>query len=176
MPGAVSGSSLILGGQCCIRVPTLFVMAFVPVLSAGTGSAPESIDRRSSAADSTGSAPTFEQAPTAVVSAVDGSPRLPLAASSPCGLDTTPPLCSTKHGSVRWYAIWHVPGRPNLHGVVRATEPNAWKKVEEWLPDGRYANSGSKLQRFQSYEAAVQGYRRECKRWGVPWTPAVHEM
>ena len=74
-------------------------------------------------------------------------------------------------GPCRWYVVWKVPGRPEFFGVVRAAEPDAWKKLESLLPGQRYIGSGARLRRVDSLVEAREVYRGEARRHGRPEEP-----
>jgi len=43
----------------------------------------------------------------------------------------------------RAYVVWHIPHRPDLHGILLAEEPGAFQRVESLLPRQAFAYSGA---------------------------------
>ena len=69
----------------------------------------------------------------------------------------------------RFYAVWHLPGRPEVTGVLAAREPDAWDRVKLLLPGEVYqARDGTRLRRFGGLQAAIDGYNAERDKHGCP--------
>ena len=64
-------------------------------------------------------------------------------------------------GPCRWYALWSVPGRAELFGVIHCSEPSAWAKLEAVLRGGQFLGSGARLRRYPSLAEALEGYRND---------------
>ena len=70
------------------------------------------------------------------------------------------------------YAVWHIPGRPELVGVHMGGH-RAWQFIESTLPNRRYGASGARLRRAESQVQAIALYRGEARAHRVRLEPAV---
>ena len=71
------------------------------------------------------------------------------------------------------YAVWHIPGQQDRAGVYCGGR-RAWATLETLFTGNRYAGSGARLRRFDTQAAAIDGYRREAERHGVPDAPRLY--
>ena len=59
-----------------------------------------------------------------------------------------------------WYVVWKTPGsNTDMQGIHHG--PKAWKFIVKNLHDGRYKTGRDHLRRFDSYEEALEGYKKE---------------
>lgn len=73
------------------------------------------------------------------------------------------------------YAVWVVPGRPDLRGVHLGGEA-AWARLSRQLPGGRYVpGSGVHLRRYASTDSALVAYRLEAVGHGAPLPAPVYQ-
>ena len=70
------------------------------------------------------------------------------------------------------YAVWYIPGRPELAGVHLGGH-RAWVFIESTLPDRRYGDSGARLRRAESQAEAIALYCQEARYQRVPREPLV---
>jgi len=111
-----------------------------------------------------------------------GDGAAPAAAATPwVGAATAQPEpeaapATEEEGPCRWYAVWKIPGRPELTGVYRCAEPNAWAKLEALLPGGWYIGSGARLRRGGSLEDVLEIYRQGAAQHRVALEPDRHNL
>ena len=74
----------------------------------------------------------------------------------------------------RLYAVWAIPGRQWLHGVVLAHGLDPWAVFRTLLPEARYcASDGTRIRRSPgSLDEAIQLYASEAHVHAVPQSPA----
>ncbi len=77
---------------------------------------------------------------------------------------------------LRFYAVWLVPGRPDLRGVCEARGIDGWRALEALLPNGAYRDSGSRLHRFTTRELALEAYAQEAERNHCPLPARVYRL
>jgi len=71
-------------------------------------------------------------------------------------------------GSLRAYAVWALPGHPELRGV-HAGGALAWHGLVALLPGNAYSfESGVRLRGYATPGAAVDGFLSEAARHGCP--------
>ena len=77
--------------------------------------------------------------------------------------------------AVHAYAVWSVPGRPDLRGVHVGGDA-AWRGLSAQLPGGRYVSgTGLRLRRYASTDAALIAYRLEAGTHGAPLPAPVFQ-
>ena len=71
----------------------------------------------------------------------------------------------------RWYAVWATPGaKCDLRGLHRGHQP--WEFIKANLEGTEYKRGRDHLRGYDTYQEALEGYRKECLKHGAPW-PAV---
>jgi hypothetical protein len=89
------------------------------------------------------------------------------AAAEPA-LAVTAGTLTPAEGSLRAYAVWALPGHPELRGV-HAGGALAWRGLTAYLPGGAYTyESGARLRGYATPGAAIDGFLREAGRHGSP--------
>ena len=106
-------------------------------------------------------------------SVVAGAMRqAPVQQSDPMGVSLAPREPERRH-----YAVWNVPGRPEVSGVFTGSYPEVWHAVRLNLPNQRYTGSQARLHRAESEEEAIQMYLAEAWRHPrLPQTPPIHRI
>ena len=74
----------------------------------------------------------------------------------------------------RYYAVWRGPHGAHFAGVWAGPHPEAWKWLEEHACGGAFLDSGLRLQRFYTLDAAINGYNAEARRHRVPQPGPLH--
>ena len=93
--------------------------------------------------------------------------------SLPPGVGVVAPKAKATASPSAHYAVWEIPGRPELAGVWSGPFPAVWHEIQSQLPGGVYG-PGCRLRRAPSLDAAVELYKQEAARHGVPDIPAIH--
>ena len=71
-------------------------------------------------------------------------------------------------GRLRAYAVWVIPGHPELRGV-HVVGTLAWQGLLPALPGGFYSyRSGTRLRAYESPALAVIGYLQEIEKHNAP--------
>ena len=109
-----------------------------------------------------------------------GSPRAggPAAGAGAPTLQAYPWPATTAKGRLRAYAVWALPGHPELRGV-HLGGLQAWLGLQDLLPGRAYSfQSGTRLRAYPTPALAIIGYLREAEIRGAPdlaifrWHPA----
>ena len=95
-------------------------------------------------------------------------------------LQVSPWLASAAEGRLRAYAVWVLPGHPELRGV-HLGGAQAWLGLQDRLPGRSYSfQSGARLRAFPTPALAIIGYLQEAEARGAPdlvlfrWYEARH--
>ena len=71
----------------------------------------------------------------------------------------------------RWYAVWATPGaNSEMRGLHHGHQ--AWEFIKANLEGTEYKRGRDHLRGYDTYQEALEGYRKECLKHGAPW-PAV---
>ena len=109
-----------------------------------------------------------------------GSPRAggPAAGAGAPTLQAYPWPATAAEGRLRAYAVWALPGHPELRGV-HLGGPQAWLGLQALLPGRAYSfQSGTRLRAYPTPALAIIGYLQEAGSRGAPdlaifrWHPA----
>ena len=108
----------------------------------------------------------------------------PLAAAPAATLGAGPTLqafpwpATAAEGRLHAYAVWALPGHPELRGV-HLGGPQAWLGLLDLLPGRAYSfQSGTRLRAYPTPALAIIGYLQEAETRGAPdlaifrWHPA----
>ena len=83
-------------------------------------------------------------------------------------LQVSPWLASAAEGRLRAYAVWVLPGHPELRGV-HLGGPQAWRGLQDRLPGRSYSSqTGTRLRAFPTAALAIIGYLQEAEAQGAP--------
>ena len=75
---------------------------------------------------------------------------------------------SAAEGRMRAYAVWALPGHPELRGV-HLGGPQAWRGLQDRLPGRSYSSqTGTRLRAFPTAALAIIGYLQEAEAQGAP--------
>jgi len=112
-----------------------------------------------------------------------------------------PSVCSTastaslfrwgaKTEDIRYYAVWYIPDRLDVHGVYFGQHPHPWDFLRDKRIGGtvslvesfkaRFKETGSRIHRCQSFDEALACYKKglvDARRRGytVPDEPEIHD-
>ena len=102
-------------------------------------------------------------APAATAAAGAASPAATVAdvANLTAGLAALS-VAPTQSGRRQHYAVWGIPGRPELSGVWSGPHGRTWEALQRLLPNGRYGQ-GCRLRGAASLEAAVTLFVEEYR-------------
>ena len=117
---------------------------------------------------------------TAVPAASQSSSSSRLWTSGFPSLQVSPWPASAAEGRLRAYAVWALPGHPELRGV-HLGGAQAWRGLQDRLPGRSYSSqSGTRLRAFPTPALAIIGYLQEAETRGAPdlvlfrWYEARH--
>jgi hypothetical protein len=100
----------------------------------------------------------------------------------------TPPAGGTSGGAstasttssaadVRFYVVWYCPSATGFHGLVFGQFPAVWQSILAHLPLQRYAGSGIRLRRADTFEEGLRLYASESARWThLPVDPVLRPV
>ena len=78
---------------------------------------------------------------------------------------------------VRFYVVWYCPSATGFHGLVFGQFPAVWQSILAHLPLQRYAGSGIRLRRADTFEEGLRLYASESARWThLPVDPVLRPV
>ena len=85
--------------------------------------------------------------------------------------ETSLPSAHASSTWTRWYAVWATPGaKIEMRGLHHGHQ--AWEFIKANLEGTEYKRGRDHLRGYDTYQEALEGYRKECLKHGAPW-PAV---